>query len=414
MLYFTYPGFKWKLKLEGREWINMVNKLNKPHLPIDLIYWDSSEITIKILFYLFPDFELLIQIFKLTSTSFFKILGYVHPVCITFFHLFWYTELPSWIIVFYRSFHNHYAYKINTGVKERMYISGQGYLQTKCVQALDENLTELFKQNSSESEARTEKTYLTALKSHFNVTLLLLIYLFSPPPIRAHKESAIPLFKKNDKPPHHWPKQNQLQRFQLSTEATSDQGTLQYSMQPTTQVKVVPHLPGACWANLSQTGQDPSTASPRGTACGSALQGPTRQAQSRSAPEAGSHPTPGRPTRPCSRLHRARKQGQDCCRARGWARRVRVVAPVTSVKARALAGSGHSGARGSYLKRGRRAGAAGWPDVPRVHHTRGGLKPSEPEKREYQWLHTGGPYPLLPWPTAPPRTFQTTEKTTPP
>lgn len=94
-----------------------------------------------------------------------------------------------------------------------------------------------------------------------------------------------------------------------------DQGTLQYSMkQPITQVKVVPHLPGAWGANLSQTGQDPRTASPRGTACGSALQSPTGQAHGRTAPEAGSHPTPGQSTRPCPRLHRARKQGQDCCR----------------------------------------------------------------------------------------------------
>lgn len=57
-----------------------------------------------------------------------------------------------------------------------MHISGQGYLQTTCVQALDENLTELFKQNSSEFEARTGKIYLTAKKSHVNVILLLLIY----------------------------------------------------------------------------------------------------------------------------------------------------------------------------------------------------------------------------------------------
>lgn len=44
---------------------------------------------------------------QLTSTSFFKILGYIYPVCITLFHLVRHAKLPSWIIIFYWSFHNH-------------------------------------------------------------------------------------------------------------------------------------------------------------------------------------------------------------------------------------------------------------------------------------------------------------------
>lgn len=90
-----------------------------------------------------------------------------------------------------------------------------------------------------------------------------LINTTGPPSTRAHKQVCL-FHKKNHKPSQHWPKENQLHCFQLSTLATNNQGTLQGPLsQPKTPCgnhssQGGPSPTGACWINLSPLGRTPA------------------------------------------------------------------------------------------------------------------------------------------------------------
>lgn len=168
----------------------------------------------------------------------------------------------------------------------------------------------------------------------------------------------------------------------------------------TAPVRAVPRLPGA-------RGADPSGASrtPASLAGGA---GPGEHLRRGPAPRPP-HPAQPGPAWP----RRARSQGQGCRRAGGRASRRRVAAALTPGRPgpRRAAGTG-SPQRIPEARREGRGRRVTW--RPQVRHARGRLRLSDTRGREAQWLHTGRPYLLLPWPPAPTRTVPAAEITTPP
>lgn len=148
----------------------LVNKTYTKHTHLLVWFTETTPKSQSRFYFTFAQIlNFLIQISKLTPTSFFKILSYVHPVGTGLFHLFGYAELPPGIIVFHGRFHHHSACGMHTGVNGRTEVAvGPAHLRDPCVSGRGEKLAEVCKPGSSEPEAGIGKTCPHTTKPHNN------------------------------------------------------------------------------------------------------------------------------------------------------------------------------------------------------------------------------------------------------